>query len=291
MENRYQEFLRQTLRAGLLELKKNPSADEVVGIPIEAFDILAQAFCSGLSEELKQTEPKIDLPHNLSDPAYLEALLAKIDILLSPETKESVKETSTTNIRQLVAAYEEAKKREVSFKKQQAGWQEKFNQQIKEYNNNLIFYLQQQLKETLPSLSEEIRNQLAKDITHTIQDQVFQDRALPKIQYSYETKEMVQKVAETALKTYASTAKEILEKPELATQIAQKIAQDQEAATWEARSAQISATTLPATYKVSSALSQSPNRGRNNQPGYRQIVSTCLNPTIYSRRPIARSHF
>lgn len=271
MENRYQQFLKEKLGAGLVELQANPSATEVAGIPIEAFDVLVRAFRSGLTHELE-----ITLPHNLKDPAYLDALLSKINTLLLPRIPESVTSSSVTTIKGLVVAYENAQELKSKLVASRAGWQKIYEEQVARYNQDLITRLEDKLRESLPKEADnpDIIKPLARDIAQTLEDQ-----ELPSVKYSYQTRGAVQRAAEKVLKTYGSAASEIQADPQAATKIAQAVA-EQEAAiqeeslqegkfspetfgekkiisVWDKRAAQISATTTPTTNEVGSAIETS----------------------------------
>ena len=260
MENRYQKFLRETLKPGVEVLLVNPEVTEINGIPLSTFEILIRAFYGGLSEELK-----IALLHDLANPEYLRAVLAKIDILLSPGIPETVTLSNSSNIRELILAYDEAQKLKDSVIANQQSWQAKSAKQFEEYNRRLILGLQKQLEKDLPSLPPEKRDVLARDLARTIGDQAF-----PGIELSWQTKDKLRETTELTLKTYASEVEE-LRKPEFVSQIAQRVAQEQETATWETRSAQIQATTFPATYRVDSSL--------------RAAIIANLPPEIYQRNP------
>lgn len=249
MENRYQQFLKNTLQSGLWELKKNPEATEAAGVPLPTFDVLVRAFRSGLVKELE-----ITLPHNLNDPAYLEALLSKIDILLSSGIPETVTSANLPNVRELMTAYQEAEKFNGQIVANQQKWQATFDNQIKKYNHDLINGLHQQLEQELPSLPREKREILVKDLARTIQDQV-----LPAITFNDQTRTVLKDVVRQTLQQYASEIEELesvelTARPQAVEEIATRIAKEQEAATWETRSAQISATVLPNTYKLESVL-------------------------------------
>ncbi len=230
-------------------MQKNPEATEVAGIPIKTFDLLIQAFYNGLSQELK-----ITLPHNLKNPDYLETLLAKLDILLSPGIPEKVTQENLATLPEIVGLYQEHQERgkiERDLTGQQARWQGKFNQSIKIYHANLLRNLHNEIVEACPSLADKpkIVEIISRDVARTIQDQ-----GLPAINFNYETRETIQKVTEKALQTYASEAPEIKADLSLASQIAQKVAQENEAATWETRTSQINATTTTPLWEVEKEL-------------------------------------
>ena len=247
MENRYQLFLKKTLRAGVRELYADPSLAEVVGIPRPTFEVLVRAFRSGLPPDLLENLPV----HDFSNEEYFRALLDRIDFLLSPGRIGEVEEITLSNMPSLVnllPAYEETKSLQVAVSSYQKTWQAKFSQQIEKYNRDLIFGLQKQLEKDLPSLPPEKREILVRDLARTIQDQAF-----PAIELSWQTKDKLREATELTLKNYASEV-EGLRKPELVSQIAQRVAEEQETAAWETRGAQISATTLPPTYEIDSSL-------------------------------------
>lgn len=219
MENRYQRFLKETLRNGLLELRTNPFASQVADIPIEAFDLLTQAFRSGLIHELQ-----IPLPHDLKDQAYIEALLAKIDILLSPGIPETVTLSNAPSLPQLIKIFEEAHWVAV----EQENWQQKFDVQVTKYNQSLLFNVQEQLKEALPSLAEDTEkiDIIARDVVETVQYQ-----ALPALKTPWNIRQTVRGVIEKTIRYYASEVEELETSPQKATEIAGTIAQENEAST------------------------------------------------------------
>ncbi len=261
--NNYQQFLKNTLQQGLLELQQNPDAKEVAGIPRESFEILVKAFRSGLNKELA-----ITLSHDLKNSAYIELLLTRINSLLSFETPEIA--NNATNIQQLVIAYNRALELRTNIAADQKRWQAIFNRQVSKYNQNLINNLQQQLEKDLPNLPEEQRERLVKDIAETIRLQ-----ALPDIKRAEDAQKFVQKVAETALKTYGSEAYDLRGNPEKISQMAKEIAQQEvilqndstkedqreiipenkeRVSLWDVRSAEITATQIPGTYELQSDI-------------------------------------
>ncbi len=212
MENRYQQFLKNTLKPGLLALQQNPLLTEVNGIPLATFNILVRAFRAGLSQELK-----IPFPHDLKNPEYLMALLNKVEILTSPGIPETTTLANAYTLPWLMENFENAQK----VGSEQRNWQKAYEQQVAEFNRKIIAGVQTQLEEKLPSLpKEEIIKPLAVDIARTVKE------ALPYATSPEQAEELVQRVTQVALKTYASTAKEIQENSELPAQIAQALAQE-----------------------------------------------------------------
>ncbi|MCL5095821.1 MAG: CHAP domain-containing protein [Patescibacteria group bacterium] len=266
MENRYQQFLKKTLQSGLWELKKNPEATEVAGISLPTFDLLIQAFRSGLSQELK-----ITLPHNLKNPDYLETLLTKLDILLSPGLPEKVTQENLATLSEIVGLYQEHQEKgkiEKDLASQQARWQSRFEQSIKTYHQNLLRNLDKEILKACPSLADKpkIVEIISKDVARTIQDQ-----ALPAINFNYEAQKIIQAVTEKALIDYASQVSEIEADRSLASKIAQTVARENEAATWETRTSQINATATTPLWEVERAL--------------RLAVARNLPLEIYEQRP------
>lgn len=258
MENRYQRFLKETLRNGLLELRTNPFASQVADVPIEAFDLLTQAFRSGLTPELK-----IPLPHNLKDQAYIEALLAKIDILLSPGIPETVTLSNAPSLPHLIKIFEEARWVAV----EQKNWQQKFDEQVTKYNQDLLFNVQEQLKKALPSLAEDKEkiNIIARDVVETVQYQ-----ALPALKTPWNIKQTVQGVIEKTIRNYASEVPELETKPQRATEIAGTIAQENEDSTLGLIKSQMVAPFSPG-YRARLALEKS--------------VIANLPPEVYRQKP------
>ncbi len=212
MENRYQKFLKNTLKPGLLSLQQSPLLTEVNGIPLTTFNILVRAFRAGLSDEFK-----IVLPHDLKNLAYLQTLLDKVEILLSPGIPEETTLANAYSLPWLMENYENAQK----VGSEQKKWQTTYNQQVAEFNRKVIAGVQTELEEKLPSLpKEEIIKPLAIDIARTVKE------ALPYAASPEQAEELVQRVTQTALKNYASTAKEIQKNSELPAQIAQTVAQE-----------------------------------------------------------------
>lgn len=266
MENRYQQFLKKTLQRGLWELKKNPEATEVAGISLPTFDLLIQAFRSGLSQELK-----ITLPHNLKNPDYLETLLTKLEILLSPGLPEKVTQENLATLSEIVGLYQEHQengKIERDLASQQVRWQSRFEQSIKTYHQNLLRNLDKEILKACPSLADKpkIVEIISKDVARTIQDQ-----ALPAINFNYEAQKIIQAVTEKALVDYAPQVSEIEADRSLASKIAQTVARENEAATWETRTSQINATATTPLWEVERAL--------------RLAVARNLPLEIYEQRP------
>lgn len=251
MENRYQKFLRQTLRVGLEELRDNPSATEVIGIPRQTFEILVRAFRSGLPPDLLANLPE----HNLTNRDYLEALVGRIDFLLSPGRIGEPEETTISNVpplANLLPAYERAKELKDNLEKQRTDWREKFDEQVEKYNRELVARLTVQLTKEFPELTPEKAAVVAGHVIDKVSE------SLPELETAEEVTTVLSQGVEEVLKTDFRLDPDLTKLVEAndprISSIPREVSGREKGKVWSLRETQIKSERVPAYYFVESQI-------------------------------------
>ncbi|TSC53924.1 MAG: hypothetical protein LiPW16_259, partial [Microgenomates group bacterium LiPW_16] len=136
----------------------------------------------------------------MENPEYLEALISRIDFLLSPGRIGEPEEATVSNmppLANLLPAYERARKSKEDLEKQKVNWRQEFDRQVDKYNRELVARLTAQLTEKFPELKDKPQTEvIVKDLVDKV------TASLPEISQPYEGTATVlsQKIEET-LKT------------------------------------------------------------------------------------------
>lgn len=238
---RYQQFLRETLQKGLVDLQNDPSLTEVIGIPRSSFEIFIRAFRHSLPDNIQKTLP----PHDLTNKKYLQVLARQIEAVLQKPVQTERVLSNMPPLENLKRAYIISQQRQTKAVSQHHSWQQTFGQQIKQYNLDLLSRLDQQIQKEFPSLANNPakRKILVADMARTIQDQGL--RGI-KGDYERQANDVLQEVTRRTIRQYASEIEELqIKTEEKINHAAQNVAVAETQNAFSLRRNQIQAETAP----------------------------------------------